>query len=95
IAYHAYKQHLISERHRHRYEVNPQYIEKLEKKGLVFSGFSPDRKLMEILELSRETHPFFLATQFHPEFKSRPLNPHPLFKEFIKTAIQFKISNHK
>ncbi len=88
IAYGAYKRHLVSERHRHRYEVNPHYIEKLEKKGLVFSGFSPDRRLMEILELSREEHPFFVASQFHPEFKSRPLNPHPLFKEFVRIAIK-------
>ncbi|MEE8131457.1 MAG: CTP synthase [Candidatus Paceibacterota bacterium] len=88
IAYQAYKQHLISERHRHRYEVNPQYIERLEKKGLIFSGFSPDKRLMEILELPREEHPFFVAAQFHPEFKSRPLNPHPLFKEFIKAAVK-------
>ncbi|MEK7555576.1 MAG: CTP synthase [Patescibacteria group bacterium] len=90
IAYQAYKQHLISERHRHRYEVNPQYIERLEKKGLIFSGFSPDKRLMEILELPREKHPFFVATQFHPEFKSRPLNPHPLFMEFIKATIKYK-----
>jgi CTP synthase len=78
----------ISERHRHRYEVNPKYIEKLEKKGLVFSGISPDRRLMEIAELPRAKHPFFLGTQFHPEFKSRPLRPHPLFKEFIRAALK-------
>ena len=88
IAYSAYKKYLISERHRHRYEVNPIYIEELEKKGLVFSGFSSDKKLMEIIELSHKEHPFFLGTQFHPEFKSRPLNPHPLFVEFIKTSIK-------
>ena len=88
IAYSAYKKYLISERHRHRYEVNPIYIEELEKKGLVFSGFSSDKKLMEIIELSHKEHPFFLGTQFHPEFKSRPLNPHPLFVEFIKTGIK-------
>jgi len=86
IAQAAYKEYLISERHRHRYEVNPKYIEILEKKGMVFSGFSPDRRLMEILELPPEKHPFFLATQFHPEFKSRPLKPHPLFREFIRSA---------
>ncbi|MBI2623137.1 MAG: CTP synthase [Candidatus Liptonbacteria bacterium] len=79
---------LISERHRHRYEVNPKYIERLEKKGLVFSGISPDRRLMEIAELPRGKHPFFLGTQFHPEFKSRPLRPHPLFREFIKAALR-------
>ena len=87
IAFRAYQQRLISERHRHRYEVNPDYIKQLEKKGLVFSGCSPDGRLMEIMELPFSVHPFFMATQFHPEFKSRPLNPHPLFKEFIKTAI--------
>lgn len=78
---------MIAERHRHRYEVNPEFVRKLEKKGLVFSGVSPDRRLMEILELPKKTHPFFVATQFHPEFKSRPLDPHPLFQEFIKAAV--------
>jgi len=78
---------VISERHRHRYEVNPKYVSKLEKAGIIFSGTSPDGKLMEIMELPREKHPFFLATQFHPEFKSRPLSPHPLFVAFIKAAI--------
>ncbi|MDI6717842.1 MAG: CTP synthase (glutamine hydrolyzing) [Patescibacteria group bacterium] len=77
---------LISERHRHRFEVNPKHIKKLESKGLIFSGVSPDKRLMEILELPKNKHPFFVATQFHPEFKSRPLYPHPLFKEFIKSA---------
>jgi CTP synthase len=77
---------LIKERHRHRYEVNPKYIEKLEKGGLVFSGRSPDGILMEIAELPRREHPFFLGTQFHPEFLARPLMPHPLFTEFIKAA---------
>ena len=76
----------IKERHRHRYEVNPKYIEKLEKAGLVFSGKSPDGTLMEIAELPREAHPFFLGTQFHPEFLARPLTPHPLFTEFMKAA---------
>lgn len=74
----------IYERHRHRYEVNNKYREELEKKGLVISGTSPNDKLVEIIEL--KNHPFFLATQFHPELKSRPLNPHPLFMEFIKAA---------
>jgi len=85
-AYAAYRQHLISERHRHRYEVNPKYIERLEKRGMVFSGFSPDRRLMEIMELPENVHPFFMGTQFHPELKSRPLKPHPLFREFIGAA---------
>ena len=78
----------VFERHRHRYEVNPEYIERLERKGLIFSGISPDRRLMEIAELPKNEHPFFLGTQFHPEFKSWPLVPHPLFKEFIKAAIK-------
>lgn len=76
----------ISERHRHRYEVHPDYIERLEKAGLVFSGRSPDRKLMEIAELPKSVHPFFLGTQFHPELKARPLSPHPLFTAFIEAA---------
>jgi len=95
IAYSAYQQRLISERHRHRYEVNPQYIEKLEKKGLVFSGFSPDKRLMEIIELPKKNHPFFIGVQFHPEFKSRLLAPHPLFKEFIKATIKHKALHKK
>jgi CTP synthase len=87
IVHHAYGKSRISERHRHRYEVNPEYIERLEKKGLVFSGTSPDRVLMETMELPKKEHPFFVASQFHPELKSRPLSPHPLFREFIKAAI--------
>ncbi len=89
-AFRAYKKHLIPERHRHRWEVNPEYIEAMAKKGLVFSGKSPDGRLMEIAELPKKAHPFFLGTQFHPEFKSKPLNPHPLFREFIKAAISIK-----
>ena len=87
FAFRAYGKSSISERHRHRYEVNPDYIEQLEKEGIVFSGSSPDGRLMEIMELPRTVHPFFVATQFHPEFKSRPLSPHPLFREFIKMAV--------
>jgi CTP synthase len=87
-AFAAYKKHLITERHRHRWEVNPKYIEILEKNGLIFSGKSPDGRLMEIAELPKAVHPFFVGSQFHPEFKSRPLNPHPLFREFIGTAIK-------
>ncbi|MSU44778.1 CTP synthase [Candidatus Nomurabacteria bacterium] len=83
----AYSQSEIFERHRHRYEVNPEYAEKLEKAGLVFSGASPDGRLMEIAELPRTKHPFFLGTQFHPELKSRPLNPHPLFVAFVKACV--------
>ncbi|MCR4328779.1 MAG: CTP synthase [Patescibacteria group bacterium] len=88
IAREAYGVPRISERHRHRYEVNPKYIERMEKKGLVFSGISPDRRLMEIVELPKDKHPFFVGVQFHPEFKSRPLKPHPLFREFIKATLK-------
>ncbi len=86
IAANAYGAKKISERHRHRFEVNPDYVEKIKKKGGVFSGTSPDKRLMEIFELPRKVHPFFLGTQFHPEFKSRPLRPHPLFSSFMKAA---------
>lgn len=88
IARTAYKNNLISERHRHRWEVNPEYIGRLEKAGLVFSGASPDGRLMEIAELPKKSHPFHLGTQFHPEFKSSPLHPHPLFREFVKSAMR-------
>ena len=81
---------MISERHRHRFEVNPVYVEKMKEAGLVYSGVSPDGRLCEIAELSESTHPFFLATQFHPEFKARPLSPHPLFTAFIKAIIKKK-----
>ena len=87
VAESAYKTTSISERHRHRYEVNPDYIERLEGAGLVFSGRSPDGVLMEIAELPKKEHPFYLGTQFHPEFKSRPLAPHPLFTAFIKACV--------
>ncbi len=90
VAHNAYRNNVISERHRHRWEVNPEYIERLVAKGLVFSGKSPDGRLMEISELPKKSHPFFLGTQFHPEFKSSPINPHPLFREFIKSAINKK-----
>ena len=86
VARSAYKVENISERHRHRYEVNPEYVAALEKMGLVFSGTSPDGTLMEIAELPKTEHPFFLGTQFHPEFKARPLNPHPLFTAFAKAV---------
>lgn len=83
-----YKQRRISERHRHRYEVNNKYRGVLEKAGLVFSGTSPDGKLAEIIELPG--HPFFMGSQFHPEFKSRPLRPHPLFEGFMKAVAKLK-----
>ncbi|MEK7109454.1 MAG: CTP synthase [Patescibacteria group bacterium] len=90
VAQVAYQKKEINERHRHRYEVNPEYIKKLEDVGLVFSGTSPDNRLMEIAELPQSEHPFFLGTQFHPEFLSRPLAPHPLFVAFLKAASQKK-----
>jgi CTP synthase len=89
-AYKAYGKESISERHRHRYEVNPEYIERLEKAGLVFSGKSPDGTLMEIAELPKDVHPFFLGVQFHPEFHARPLDPHPIFTAFIKASYESK-----
>jgi len=75
---------IILERHRHRYELNNEFREILEKKGMVMAGINPERNLVELIEL--KNHPFFIAAQFHPEFKSKPLNPHPLFREFIKAA---------
>jgi len=84
LVYRLYGSEKVSERHRHRYEVNPEYVEKLEKCGLVFSGRSPDGVLMEFMELPG--HPFFVGTQAHPEFKSRPLKPSPLFDGLIKAA---------
>jgi CTP synthase len=75
----------VSERHRHRYEVNNSYREAYQKAGVVFSGLSPDSRLVEILELP--DHPFFIAVQFHPELKSRPNRPHPLFREFVAAAV--------
>ena len=79
-----YKSKIIKERHRHRYEVNISFKDNFEKNGLIFSGLSPDNKLPEIIEL--KNHPWFIGVQFHPEFKSRPFNPHPLFSSFIKAA---------
>ncbi len=80
----AYKKKLISERHRHRYELNNNYRDILKKNGMIFAGINPDRDLVEIIEL--KNHPFFIGVQFHPEFKSRPLDPHSLFKAFIKAS---------
>ena len=85
-----YKTTKINERHRHRYEVNINYKDVFENKGMIFSGLSPDQKLPEIVEL--KAHPWFIGVQFHPEFKSRPLSPHPLFSSFIKAA---KINSNK
>lgn len=90
IAYGAYKKNKISERHRHRWEVNPEYIDRLVKGGLVFSGKSPDGTLMEITELPESVHPFFVGSQFHPELQSKPLDPHPLFVGLIGAALKLK-----
>lgn len=84
----AYGMEEISERHRHRYEFNNDYRQRLEEKGLVISGTSPDNNLVEIVELAE--HPWFLGCQFHPEFKSKPMRPHPLFRDFIAAAIKHK-----
>ncbi len=86
FAYQAYEQKEISERHRHRYEFNNDYKDKLKEHGMVFSGESPSGELVEIIEI--KDHPWFLGCQFHPEFKSRPMKPHPLFREFIRAALQ-------
>jgi CTP synthase len=83
-----YERAEISERHRHRYEVNNDYLEQLERGGLKVSGIYPAGNLVEIVE--RDDHPWFLACQFHPEFKSRPLDPHPLFRGFIGAAAAFR-----
>ena len=81
----CYGEALIHERHRHRYEFNNEFRSVLEKAGLVISGTSPDERIVETIELSN--HPFFVAVQFHPEFKSRPNKPHPLFTHFIGAAL--------
>jgi CTP synthase len=88
LAFEVYQEDLIYERHRHRYEVNNKYRDLLSKKGLKFSGTSPDFRLVEIVELPG--HPYFIATQFHPEFKSRPNRAHPLFREFLRAVLEFK-----
>lgn len=86
----AYGQPLVYERHRHRYEFNNEYRDVLTKNGLVLGGISPDNRLVEIVELPQSEHPWFLGCQFHPEFKSRPTKAHPLFRDFIEAALQYK-----
>ena len=83
----------ISERHRHRYEFNPEFRAVLEKEDFVFSGISPDGKFVEMIELPREIHPFFVACQFHPEYKSKPLNAHPIFVSFVKAAHENRLNS--
>jgi CTP synthase len=87
LARELYAEPVIYERHRHRYEVNNHLRKRLESAGLICSGTSPDERLVEVIELSRQTHPFFVASQFHPEFKSRPERPAPLFREFVGAAL--------
>ena len=86
IAKNCYQKDVIVERHRHRFEVNNNYVEKLGAKGLIVSGKSMDDKLMEVIEL--QDHPWFLACQFHPEFTSTPRDGHPLFNGFVKAAVE-------
>jgi CTP synthase len=83
----------ISERHRHRYEFNPEYRQRLEREGLVFSGISPDGKFVEMIELPRDMHPWFVGCQFHPEYKSKPLNSHPLFAAFVRAAYENRLQS--
>ncbi|MBW3563518.1 MAG: CTP synthase [Acidobacteria bacterium] len=88
LARRAYESELVEERHRHRFEVNPEYVQRLEEQGLKMTGKSPDGKFIEIVELA--DHPWFLGCQFHPEYRSRPSRPHPLFRDFIEAARKFK-----
>jgi len=86
LASKAYQRSIIGERHRHRYEFNvPGYLDILEKAGMAFTGMSPDNNFVEIIEIP--SHPFFIGCHFHPEFKSKPLNPHPLFTAFLKACM--------
>lgn len=86
LAFKCYKKEFINERHRHRYEVNNNYRKNLTEKGMILSGLSPDSTLVEMIELPKNMHPFFIASQFHPELKSRVVDPHPLFREFVKAC---------
>ncbi|MEA3190497.1 MAG: synthase [Thermoplasmata archaeon] len=90
LAADTYNAAVITERHRHRYEMNPEYVDQLKGKGLVFSGRIPDRPLMEVMELPRDVHPYFIGGQFHPEFNSRPHKPGPLFVGLVKAALSAK-----
>ena len=87
IAHRAYGQPIVLERHRHRFEFNNAYRELLASHGMRYSGLSPDGRLVEIVEL--RDHPFYLGTQYHPEFKSRPHRPHPLFASFIEATLKY------
>lgn len=89
LAHEAYGEDLVYERHRHRYEVNNAFRDELRQAGLTISGVSPDDRLVEMVELPEDVHPWFVAAQFHPEFKSRPTNPQPLFREFVRAAVAY------
>lgn len=89
-AYEAYQKKIVYERHRHRYELNNDYWDRFEKAGLIITGINPDKNLAEIVEI--KDHPWFVAVQFHPEFKSRPDRPHPLFRDFIGASIKHSSS---
>jgi CTP synthase len=93
LAQQVYGADVISERHRHRYEFNPEFRQTLEAAGLVFSGVSPDGKFVEMIELSRDDHPWFLACQFHPEYKSKPLSAHQMFSSFVRAAYENRMQN--
>jgi CTP synthase len=86
LAYKCYKREFINERHRHRYEVNNNYRKILTDNKMILSGLSPDESLVEMIELPQKIHPFFIASQFHPELKSRLINPQPIFREFIRAV---------
>jgi CTP synthase len=90
VAWEAYQEAVVYERHRHRYEVNNHLRKQLEAGGLIFSGTTADERLVEISELPRSVHPFYVASQFHPEFKSRPDRPSPLFREFVGAAYAYR-----
>jgi CTP synthase len=92
-AFEAYGEPIIYERHRHRYEVNNMFRDRLAEAGLVISGISPDARLVEMIELP--DHPWFVASQGHPEFKSRPTRPHPLFREFVRAALAARKTHDK
>ena len=93
LAEELYGKEFIFERHRHRYEFNSKFKNEFEKSGFIISGSSPDEKFAEIVELSENIHKFFIAVQFHPEFKTRPNNPHPLFKGFVKAIYEKQKNN--
>lgn len=90
VVHEVYGKNIVTERHRHRYEVNNEYRDKLSENGLIFSGLSPDKKLVEFVELDKKIHPYYVSTQAHPEFKSRPTHAHPLFQGLIKAALENK-----